>query len=390
MKILLTMWSDPAIYLATIFTAQMLSERGISVELVYRTPTPSLDVAGEVNFGSRTRLQPIGDGHTNWRDKIDYVSFIVKTITFAWREKPDAVIGYNKLGIIAAFIATRLCPNTRLIYHNFDFDVSTETLGLLSRLLKRFELFAARCADLTIFPAPGRAAEYKAMARLTRKPLSVLNCYRRSMPKQKTGELKRLLDSKGLCFDRLVVRLGMIGPYHGIEATIRSVLEWKGNWGLILAGFPDVFFMDEMQKLVQNLDLSNKVLILPSVSYSLWYDCLYSAHLGISLYEPFNVSHAYMGGTSQKLNSYLVAGIPSIVSNSPDFISFVEQYGTSKIAEATDPHSIAKAVNSLLSDPKEYAVYCRAVKNAFESEFNFEKQFIPILRHLVDVSKIGI
>jgi hypothetical protein len=279
MKVMLIMWSDPAMYLAIIFTAQMLSERGISVELVYRTPTPSLDVAGEVNFGDRTRLRPIGGGHTGWRDKIDYIIFIVKALTLAWREKPDAVIGYNKLGIIAAFIATRLRPNIRLIYHNFDFDVSTGTLGLLSRLLRRFELVSARCADLTIFPAPGRAAEYKAMARLTREPLSVMNCYTLSMPKQKTGELQRLLDGKGLRFDRLVVRLGMIGPYHGIEATIRSVLEWKGNWGLILAGFPDISFMDEMQELVQNLDLGNKVVMLPSVSYSLWYDCLYSAHL---------------------------------------------------------------------------------------------------------------
>jgi hypothetical protein len=78
------------------------------------------------------------------------------------------------------------------------------------------------------------------------------------------------------------------------------------------------------------------------------------------------------------------------VSNSPDFISFVEQYGTSKVAEATDPHSIAKAVNSLLCDPDEYAVYSRAVKHAFETEFNFEKQFEPILRHIVDARNIGI
>lgn len=75
MKVLLTMWSDPAMYLATIFTAQMLSKRGISVELVYRTPTSCLDVAGEVNFGSRTRLRPIGGGHAGWRDKIDYANF---------------------------------------------------------------------------------------------------------------------------------------------------------------------------------------------------------------------------------------------------------------------------------------------------------------------------
>ena len=384
MKVLLTMWADPAIHLATTFTARMLSERGICVDLLYRTPNSHLDVAGDVKFGSRSRLWPVGGKYTGWRDKIDYAKFIVKAITLARREKPDAVIGYNTLGIVAAFIVTRIRPKTKLIYHNFDFDVSTKALGPLGRLLRRIELVAARRADLTIFPAPGRAAEYKAMARLTRDPQSVMNCYPLSWPRQETGELQRLLENKGFCFDRLVVHLGCIDPFHGIEATIRSVPEWKGNWGLILAGFSNGSYLEDMQKLVEKLGLANRVIFLPSVSYSLWYDCLYSAHLGICLYEPCNLSHAYMAGTSQKLNNYLVAGIPSIVSNSPDFIAFVERYNTSKVAEATDPHSIAQAVNSLLCDPEEYAVHCRAVKHAFESEFNFEKQFEPILRQLVD------
>ncbi len=386
MKVLVTMWADPATYLATTFTARILSERGICVDLLYRRPSPHLDVAGDVKFGIRSRLRPVGGGHTGWRDKVDYVNLIVKAITLAWREKPDAVIGYATLGIVAAFIVTWIRPKTKLIYHNFDFDVSTKALGLSGRLLRRVELAAARRADMTIFPAPGRAAIYKAMARLTREPLSVLNCYPLSWSWQKTGELQRLLENKGLFFDRLVVRLGSIDPFHGIEATIRSVLEWKGNWGLILAGFSNGSYLEDMQKLVEKLGLANRVIFLPSVSYSLWYDCLYSAHLGICLYEPCNLSHAYMAGTSQKLNNYLVAGIPSIVSSSPDFMSFVERYGTSKVAEATDPHSIAQAVNALLSDPEEYAVYCRAVKHAFESEFNFEKQFEPVLRQLVENS----
>ena len=91
-----------------------------------------------------------------------------------------------------------------------------------------------------------------------------------------------------------------------------------------------------------------------------------------------------MSGTSQKLNNYFVAGIPSIVSNSPDFVTFVERFGTSKIADPADPHSIAEAVNSILSNSEEYSAYCRNVRSAFESEFNFEKQFEPVLNWLVN------
>ncbi len=384
MKVLISIWADPAMYLATTFTARILSENCESVDLLYRKPNAHFDVAGDVKFGSRSRLHPVGGGHAGWRDKIDYVKFIIKSVMLALREKPDVIIGYNTLGFVVAYSASKISPSSKLIYHNFDFDTSEKGLGFLGRLLKRLELFAARRADVTIFPAPERASKYQEMAELNRKPLSVMNCFPRSWPRQKTGELQSLLKNKGLCFDQLVVHLGSIDPFHGIEATIRSVLQWNGNWGLIVAGFSNGSYLEEMQDLVHELDLSNRVIFLTSVSNSLWYDCLYSSHLGICLYEPCNLSHAYMAGTSQKFNNYLVAGIPSIVSNSPDFIAFVEKYKTSKVAEATDPISISQAVNSLLCNPKEYAEYCHAVKQAFESEFNFEKQFEPILHKLLD------
>lgn len=384
MKVLISIWADPAMYLATIFTARILSETVESVDLLYRTPNAHFDVANDVKFGSRSRLHPIGGGHAGWRDKIDYAKFIITAVMLALRQKPDLIIGYNTLGFVVAYSASKISPNSKLIYHNFDFDTSTKGLGFLGRFLKRFELFAARRADVTIFPTPERASKYQEMAGLNIEPLSVMNCFPRSWPQQKTGELHAFLKSKNLFFEQLVIHLGSIDPFHGIEATIRSVLHWKGNWGLIVAGFSNGSYLEEMQKLVSDLGLLKRVIFLPSVSNSLWYDCLYSANLGICLYEPCNLSHAYMAGTSQKLNNYLVAGIPSIVSNSADFIAFVKKYKTSKVAEATDPLSISQAVNSLLCNPEEYDEYCNAVKKAFESEFNFEKQFEPILSRLVN------
>ena len=109
-----------------------------------------------------------------------------------------------------------------------------------------------------------------------------------------------------------------------------------------------------------------------------------SGDLGISLYDPdpFNFSHQYMAGTSQKLNGYFVTGIPSIVPNTPDFISFVEQYGTSKLVDVSNPGSIAQAINSFFEDTVDYDQYSKNVRKAHQSEFNFEKQFDPVFKWL--------
>lgn len=379
MKVVLAIWADPRNYLSTVFTAQGLSKRGIDVDLVYRKPNKEIDISGDVNFDSNTRHHPIGGGHSGWRDRIDYVIFFLKLFSVVWRKRPDVIIGYNKHGLLASFVITKFFPKIHLIYHNYDFDISR-----MQDISSRCELVAARNADLTIFPALGRSEEYKSIAGLTREPMSVLNCYPLSYSVKKTGELNRILESKGLNFDHLVVRLGMIGPFHSIKATLRSMPKWKGNWGFIMGGFASEPYLKELNQLVEELGLGDRVLILPSVSNSLWYDILSSGDLGIALYDhdPLNLSHKYMAGTSQKLNGYFVSGIPSIVPNTPDFSPFVEKYGTSKLVDVSNPGSIAQAINSFLEDAEDYDRCRRNVKEAFLSEFNFEKQIEPVFKWL--------
>lgn len=380
MRVALVIWTDPRWYYAVIYTAQMLSEQGISVDLLHRNVSHAF--VGDVDFGKNTRMLPVGTYSRGLRNRLDFAAFVVAAVSLIRHSKPDVVIGYDMFGFVAAFLATRWHQRATLIYHNFDL-ASRERLGPAGRLVKRLELTGARMADLVLFPSPGRAAIFKAEAGLGQDPLIVMNCHRLGMPEQKTGELDQLFRSHGLSFDRLVVRLGSIGPHHGIEATIRSVLEWNGNWGLVFVGVPLGSYLEEMRRLVASLNLVDRVVFLPSAPYSLWYDCLYSADLGIALYEPVNVNHAHMAGAGQKLYFYIKAGIPSIVPNLPDFVAFADRFGAGKVAEASDPHSIAQAINSILSDPEEYAAYCRSARQAFESELNFEKQFEPVLQQLV-------
>ena len=65
-----------------------------------------------------------------------------------------------------------------------------------------------------------------------------------------------------------------------------------------------------------------------------------------------------------------------------DFSPFVEKYGTSKLVDVSNPGSIAQAINSFLEDAEDYDRCRRNVKEAFLSEFNFEKQIEPVFKWL--------
>ena len=44
MKVILAIWADPSYYLATIFTAQLLSKNEFDVDLVYRRSSPKNNI----------------------------------------------------------------------------------------------------------------------------------------------------------------------------------------------------------------------------------------------------------------------------------------------------------------------------------------------------------
>lgn len=379
MKILQLIWVDAAWHPVVVFTAQVFSERGADVKILYRFPEAQNRIPGSSDFGGKVQLYPSGHGRVGWRNQLAYMKFLIRAFCLARSFKPDLIIGYDMHGIVAATCAHVGHYQAQLMYHNLDL-ADKSGLRMYGRIIQRLELKAVQTADLTVFSSPGRALSFKQDVRLKREPLVVMNCQRRDDRMTKTGELERILRTKGLSFERLIVRLGSIGPHHAIEATIQSVPHWAGNWGLVLAGVPIPSYLVQLEKLVARLDLAQRVIILPSVPYDLWYDCLYAAHLGIALYElDGNVNHLSMAGAGNKLNLYLKAGIPCIVPNIADFVQFVENHHAAVMATSCEPAAIAAAVNTALTDMARYVDLCKNARLAFETKYNFEIQFAPVL-----------
>ncbi len=388
MKIILTIWTDAAWHPVVIFTAQMLAERGNTVHVVYRTVSPELRIPGGFDFGAAIQLHGIGSGRLGWRNRLAFLWFLVCAFRLAQWLKPEAIVGYDMHGLLAAYSSYLGCRTARLIYHNLDL-AEPQMLGPFDRLVKRAELRVVRAAALTLFSSPERAKVFQAETVLPQSPWIVMNCQRLNAPPRRTGALSAMLRERDLHFDRLVVRLGMMAPGHGLEAIMRSIPAWRGRWGLLLAGVPLPSYLAGLRQLVADLRLDRQVVILPSVPYDLWYDCLYAGHLGLALYETTdNLNHLSMAGAGNKLNLYLKAGIPSLVPDIPDFVAFVEKYQAAVVADPCDPASIAQAINGVFADEAQYQAMCQRARRAFETVFNFEKQFEPVLQWLNDCCDI--
>ena len=57
-----------------------------------------------------------------------------------------------------------------------------------------------------------------------------------------------------------------------------------------------------------------------------WKQEMIDSDLGIALYDNSNLSHKFMFSASQKINAYIAAKLPILISNSKDNQNFIKTY----------------------------------------------------------------
>ena len=80
---------------------------------------------------------------------------------------------------------------------------------------------------------------------------------------------------------------------------------------------------------------------------------------------------------SQKINAYLAAYLPVLVSKTKDNQNFLTNYNCG-ISTLLNSKIIARNINLIFRREKYYKLLKKNSKNAYLNEFNFEKQFQKI------------
>ena len=156
---------------------------------------------------------------------------------------------------------------------------------------------------------------------------------------------------------------------------IKSAKFLDNNLNLEIYGWVvDDNFYSKIRKFIKKNNLDEKITIKLNVKDFVWKSKMMDAQLGVALYEIKSLSHKFMFPASQKINAYLAACLPVLVSNTKDNKNFLANY---KCGVSTHLNSklIAKNINLIFRNKKLYKSLRKNSKMAFLNEFNFEKQF---------------
>src|SRR5262249_31589646 len=146
-----------------------------------------------------------------------------------------------------------------------------------------------------------------------------------------------------------------IGPDRGIECAIRAISRARSRPHLYLRGKPALGFLERLTKLATEVDAFDRLHILPLAPPGEMERL--AASYGLRLVGETGHTLHHRIALANKLFSYLLAGVPAVISDIAAHRAFAEQFGSvaTRLYPVDDPDGLATALDALLCDHKALA-----------------------------------
>lgn len=376
-------YTNPAGYPSLEHSSRMLADNGWTV-LFFGTAVhrvESLHFPAHHNIVVR-QLPPC---HTGWRQKLHYVWFTVwaafRTLwsgcSWAYASDPFAC----PVGLLLSCV-----PWIRIVYHEHDSPTpgSHESNGAPSRFL-RFVLWTrrklARRAVVCVLPNEQRAEQFTTEMGRDVHVVCVWNC-----PTEDEVSPSRPALNGG---DLWILYHGSLVPSRLPTTVLEALAMLPERIKLRAIGYETAGhsgYLEELRALAAKLGISHRVEFVGTVSTrdELFARCR-QADVGLALMPgtSHDINEQAMTGASNKPFDYLACGLALLVSDLPDWRSLYVENKLALPVNPTDAVSIAAALRWLSEHPDELRSMGERGRQRVLGQWNYEKQFAPVLRRLV-------
>jgi len=165
---------------------------------------------------------------------------------------------------------------------------------------------------------------------------------------------------------KIILYQGVLNKGRGLEATILAMHKIS-DAQLWLVGMGDI--ENDLKTLVQQENLTKKVIFKGHFRPHELSELTQQAWLGINLLEGESLNYFY--SLANKFFDYMMAGIPSLNMNFPEYHRILSEYPMGLLLTELSPDEIARQINELMEQPDFYRQMVDEAKKA-RTVFNWE------------------
>jgi glycosyltransferase involved in cell wall biosynthesis len=172
-----------------------------------------------------------------------------------------------------------------------------------------------------------------------------------------------------------------IGSRRGLETAVRAIARARTRPNLYLRGSPEPDFESQLRATVSDSDAAARLHVLPPGSPSEMARLAASYDVGLSGEPGHTLNNQIALGN--KLFTYLLAGVPAVMSDIPAHCSFAAQMGeAARLYRADDPDSLAAELDALLGEPTALAEARAAAFRLGQTRFNWDVEKAVLLERV--------
>jgi len=145
--------------------------------------------------------------------------------------------------------------------------------------------------------------------------------------------------------DRITVLYhGEIYASRGLHFLVRSMPLWRPEFCLVLRGYSDPSYVEELWRIASDLGVAGRVSIEPPVAFDQIVPAANRADIGYFVHQDISPQRRFV--LPNKFFEYVMAGLALCVSDLPEMARLVRQYDLGVLVADCSEQTIADAINS--------------------------------------------
>lgn len=176
---------------------------------------------------------------------------------------------------------------------------------------------------------------------------------------------------------KMLIIQGSINIDRGVEEAV-EMMQYLENFILYIIGYGDV--MDNIKRMIKDLLLENKVVVIDKLPYQELTQYTRIADLGLSLDKGTNLN--YELSLPNKIFDFIQCQVPIMASSRKLVAEFIESNQIGLVFDDHDPKKMAEIVNSIFQNKERYIIWKDNLQQVAKI-YNWEAES----QHLIEIYK---